>query len=121
MKQFRQSISFLVLYCSDIEESRRFYSALGLEFEREQHGSGPKHLAALSNTMILELYPATEKRPPTSGVLLGFTVAARKAAIQAIRPELIVSQTPEDLVESGDDIFLQDPDGNRVIIQEALR
>lgn len=36
-------LSLLVLYCADLERSRRFYELIGLEFRREQHGNSPVH------------------------------------------------------------------------------
>ena len=52
-------LSLLVLYCTDLDGCRRFYTALGLDFSPEQHGQGPGHWAAvLAGGTVLELYPA---------------------------------------------------------------
>ncbi|WP_433476950.1 VOC family protein [Spirillospora sp. CA-142024] len=68
------SMALLVLYTDHLEESRRFYSRLGLTFHKEQHGNGPEHYAAvLPDGVVIELYPATERRPATSA-RLGFNV-----------------------------------------------
>lgn len=49
----------LVLYSPQLEECRRFYTALGLTFTGEQHGEGPEHYAAvLVDGTVFELYPA---------------------------------------------------------------
>ncbi|MEU8194010.1 glyoxalase/bleomycin resistance/dioxygenase family protein [Microbispora amethystogenes] len=67
-------ITLLVLYTGRMEECRAFYSALGIEFVQEQHGSGPQHYAAvLPDGTVFELYPATAKRR-TGAVRLGFNL-----------------------------------------------
>ncbi|MCB0927100.1 MAG: VOC family protein [Mycobacterium sp.] len=59
------ALSYLVIYCSDVDASRRFYAALGLTLVREQHNGGPVHYSAtLAGDTVLELYPA-QGRPPT--------------------------------------------------------
>ncbi|MBL8021099.1 MAG: hypothetical protein JNM27_15620 [Leptospirales bacterium] len=60
---------FLVFRCADIEESRTFYESLGLQFTREQHGSGPIHYSAMiGNGLVLELYPAKENLQVEIGI-----------------------------------------------------
>ncbi|CAL9589080.1 hypothetical protein SUDANB121_05218 [Nocardiopsis dassonvillei] len=70
--------SLVVVFTPDPDACRAFYEGLGLRFVRERHGSGPEHHAAvLAGGLVLELYPATEKR--TTGALrLGFAVPARR-------------------------------------------
>ena len=49
-------LNLLVLRSSRVEELRWFYSALGARFEREQHGNGPIHHAAiLGDDLVLEM------------------------------------------------------------------
>lgn len=68
--------ALLVIYTEHLEECRAFYTGLGLQFAREQHGEGPEHCAAeLPGGLVLELYPATARRPVSSN-RLGFHVAA---------------------------------------------
>lgn len=70
------SATLLVLYTDDLERCRAFYAALGLQFVLEQHGNGPEHYATeLPGGLVVELYPATERRPASSN-RLGFGVAA---------------------------------------------
>jgi catechol 2,3-dioxygenase-like lactoylglutathione lyase family enzyme len=52
----------LVLRCSDIDRSQRFYSALGLVFEFERHGNGPGHYSTDVGGLVLELYPVDATR-----------------------------------------------------------
>lgn len=49
-------LNLVVLRVADIEMSARFYSVLGIRFEKEQHGKGPVHLSGLIGSVLLELY-----------------------------------------------------------------
>ncbi|MDT0329651.1 VOC family protein [Nocardiopsis lambiniae] len=70
--------TLVVVYTPRLEECRAFYEGLGLRFVRERHGSGPEHHAAtLAGGLVLELYPATEKRL-TGGLRLGLTVPGHR-------------------------------------------
>ncbi|SNQ48031.1 conserved hypothetical protein [Frankia canadensis] len=91
-------ISLLVLYCSDLPLSHDFYRNLGLAFERERHGAGPEHYAAvLAGGAVLELYPAGSG-PATGRARVGLTVS--HASLGTVFP-------PGDHV-------LRDPDGRAV-------
>ncbi|QLH26701.1 glyoxalase/bleomycin resistance/dioxygenase family protein [Streptomyces sp. Rer75] len=93
----------MVLYTDHLEESREFYTALGLPFVREQHGSGPVHYSTtLPDGMVIELYPATAKRPASSA-RLGFTVDG-----QTLTPPLA----------SGRHV-VKDPDGRMIELYAA--
>lgn len=69
-------MSLIVLRSPDTDEAARFYEAVGLRFTEEQHGAGPRHVAATSGGTVVEIYPATA--PTESGgpndLRLGFEV-----------------------------------------------
>ncbi|MER7762509.1 glyoxalase/bleomycin resistance/dioxygenase family protein [Streptomyces sp. NPDC097619] len=67
-------VTLLVLYSPRLEECRRFYPDLGLDFVAERHGRGPDHYATvLPNGMVFELYPARPGRR-TDALRLGLAV-----------------------------------------------
>lgn len=67
--------ALVVVYSDHLERCRAFYTDLGMRFVLEQHGTGPEHYAAeLPGGLVLELYPATARRPVSSN-RLGFHVA----------------------------------------------
>jgi len=67
-------VGLLVLYSERVEECREFYSSLGVELVREQHGSGPVHYAAeLAGGLVVEIYPGTAERS-TGRLRLGLVV-----------------------------------------------
>ena len=94
------SITLLVLYSDRMEECRTFYTDLGMRFEREQHGQGPQHYAAvLDDGSVFEIYPAADRR--TGAVRLGLSINGDLAY-----PPL----------EAGRHV-LTDPDGRKVDVQ----
>ncbi len=79
----KTTLSLLVLRCSDVLASKRFYEALGMEFTPEQHGSGPVHWSCQPGELVLELYPAGGK--PPSLERLGFTTENLDETLAAVR------------------------------------
>ncbi|ANW22376.1 VOC family protein [Streptomyces clavuligerus] len=69
--------NLIVIYTDQLEACRDFYSRLGLDLQREQHGTGPEHYAAeLDGGTVFELYPAG-RRPATGYLRLGLTGTGR--------------------------------------------
>jgi catechol 2,3-dioxygenase-like lactoylglutathione lyase family enzyme len=66
-------LGLLVLYCSDLEACVEFYRGLGLALERERHGGGAEHYAAvLDEGVVFELYPGTAGA--TGSMRVGLTI-----------------------------------------------
>lgn len=112
-----QKLNLLVLRCRDIDVSRGFYEQLGLVFEREQHGSGPVHYAAVFAGMVFELYSLKEGEPADRS-RLGFAVnletdlrESLDDAGMAIVSQYEVDQEPVFVVE--------DPDGRKVEVRQS--
>jgi predicted enzyme related to lactoylglutathione lyase len=112
------SLALLVLRVSDIPTAVEFYWALGLTFQREQHGTGPQHFSTVLNGTVFELYPASD-RFPVSTARIGFTVdsiATVLEQLQSLNAEVLTEprQTPWGLRT-----VVADPDGHRVeLIQQ---
>lgn len=66
--------TLIVLRCSNLIASKKFYETLGLSFTQEQHGHGPVHYSGTIEGMVLELYPASPDGR-TSHVGLGFRLS----------------------------------------------
>lgn len=49
----------LVLFAVDVEETARFYRAVGIALEDEDHGEGPVHFAAALGDVHFAIYPAS--------------------------------------------------------------
>lgn len=68
--------SLLVVYTERLDACRDFYSDLGLDLVREQHGTGPVHYAVeLAAGLVMELYPGASERT-TGRLRLGLEVSA---------------------------------------------
>lgn len=106
-----QRIGHLVLRCADLERSRRFYEALGLDLSAEQHGKGSKHYSADIGGVVLELYPLAGK--PTSGLRLGLVVSDFERVIGALRS---LGATVDTTV-SPTSAMVTDPDGHQIALE----
>ncbi len=71
-------LSLMVLRSPRLEETRRFYDSLGLQFQEEKHGKGPVHYSCSLGSTVLELYPVAEG-DSASGVGLGLALRGLKA------------------------------------------
>jgi lactoylglutathione lyase len=111
------SLNLVVIRVSDLEASRRFYEGLGIQFSLEQHGSGPKHLAAELPGTVFEIYPRGNG-PTTAGVRLGFRVESVAAAFSAAEQLGAEIASPPKESEWGLRAVIVDPDGHRVEISQ---
>jgi len=108
------ALNLIVLRSPDMPRAAEFYSRLGLQFTRHQHGGGPEHYAAELGSGVFELYPQSPDGPSTLGTRIGFSVPSLDSAIAALAgfPGAIISP-PKDS-EWGRRAVVADPDGHRV-------
>jgi lactoylglutathione lyase len=109
------TLNLLVLRCTDIAATRRLYEVLGFKFEQHQHGKGPQHLAAESDSLVLELYPAGEGG--ADNIALGFAVDD----LSRLRELLIKAGfAPGDVRDEpwGRVCVVRDADGRRVELKQ---
>jgi len=82
------TFSLVVLRTARLDETLGFYRALGLEFAREQHGSGPVHYSSEVGGTILEIYPGSDGTAPPrqngGATMLGFRVASVDATVAVL-------------------------------------
>jgi lactoylglutathione lyase len=106
------SLEYLVLRCSDLERSRTFYEALGLQLTHEQHGRGTPHYSCNLGETVLEPYPLSGR--PSSGARLGLRVASVRATVEAMaRIGADVRVAPD-----GASAVIRDPDSHEIAIVE---
>lgn len=106
-------LGVLVLRCSDLDAARRFYVAIGLELQVEQHGSGPRHfVSVLESGLVLELYPGA------NGVIdrsrFEFDVEDIDRAAARLSAEGFMGDARADGLRA------IDPDGRTVILHQRL-
>jgi hypothetical protein len=114
------SVNLLVLRCKDVESTRAFYEKVGLTFTKEKHGAGPEHYAWENNNFVLELYPLAENQSPDN-VRLGFStpLLADVSGNVLHRSDVTVLKPPYATADRVV-MLLQDPDGRKVEISQAL-
>lgn len=112
-------ISFVTLFASDIERTADVYRLLGFKFVQEQHGSGPRHLAAVNEGMVLEIYPGDDSVSP--GTMLGIDVTD----LEGIRARLLTAKVPvwRDIESTPGmrRIIVVDPERRQIFIRERAR
>jgi len=115
------SLNLVVVYANDVAAAMQFYGCLGLKFQPEQHGNGPRHFAATVGGAVLEIYPSRNGREHGT-VRLGFHVLSVEQIVNELRTRgnKILSEPRES--PWGRRAVVEDPDGNRVeLTQPAAR
>ena len=112
-------LNLVVLYSPDIERLRAFYTLLGLEFDREQHGRGPEHFSADVDGLTLEIYPQQAADvADVSAVRLGFDVPYLDAMLEALLGGGGQLVTPPAETQQGMVAVIRDPDGRKLELVE---
>jgi catechol 2,3-dioxygenase-like lactoylglutathione lyase family enzyme len=111
------TLNLVVLRSADLERAAGFYGLLGLKFIREQHGSGPEHLACCLGGVVLEIYPNPGSGDQTL-VRIGLSVPSVEDAVRAVRDGAGVFLTPPNESPWGKRAVVADPDGHRVELIE---
>jgi predicted enzyme related to lactoylglutathione lyase len=112
------ALSLIVIRSSDLDRAARFYSLLGIAFNRERHDSGPEHLACRIGPVVLEIYPC-DGASPTAAVRLGVQVASVHAAMSVLNEAGTKTiSLPKD-GPWGLRAVVVDPDGHRIEITES--
>jgi catechol 2,3-dioxygenase-like lactoylglutathione lyase family enzyme len=103
-------LTLVVIRCTNLDQSLRFYEVLGIVFVPEQHGSGPHHYSARLGATVLELYPAAEPATPVRLGIAVVNVSTTVAKIGALS-DCVVRFEPDQAPGSA---LIRDPDGNKI-------
>lgn len=112
-------LTLIVIYARNLEATREFYAALGITFQDEQHGSGPRHYAATLGGAVFEIYPLRDDEP-MGGLRLGFGVESVDRTVQSLRQRQIKIVTEPRDSPWGRRAVVADPNGNRVELTQQL-
>lgn len=122
---FMTYFSLVVLRCSDLELSRAFYTALGLAFHTERHGTGPVHYSCQLGDLVLELYPgkpgSAPDRTQAGAIMHGFRIESLDTvlvSLQALGTKKV--QSPADS-SWGRRAVVLDPDGRAVELTQPSK
>jgi lactoylglutathione lyase len=113
-------LNLVVLRSPDIERAVQFYRSLGLSFEQHRHGNGPEHYAAEMGNMVFEIYPRRNEGDNTNAVRIGFRVQSLEKIIAAAQEAGGQIVSAPQVSEWGRRAVLDDPDGHRVELIEAV-
>ena len=106
-------LNLIVIHSQDLEISKRFYETLGISFTYEQHGKGKKHLSAVMEGMVFEIYPRNNNID-TSAVRLGFRVESVDKILEDLQEIGVVVISPPKNSQWGRRAVILDPDGYKV-------
>lgn len=108
------ALNLVVLRSPNMMRAMAFYSRLGLQFTKHQHGRGSQHFAAELGSDVFEIYPLSPDGLSTLGTRIGFSVPSLDSAVAALSeyPGAVIS-APKD-AEWGRRAVVADPDGHRI-------
>lgn len=116
------TLNLLVIRAKKPEMLAAFYNKLGLTFQEEQHGSGPKHFCSSNGGSIFEIYPLKNPAEGTQNTRLGFMVDSIDGVINAIgdKTRVLVPPANFDVNRPGLNrrAVLIDPEGHKVELVE---
>jgi lactoylglutathione lyase len=113
-------LNLLVLRAVNCSALVQFYSALGIAFVREQHGSGPEHHSGWVGRTLLEVYPLGNSAS-TTGMRLGFSVPSLSAHIEAALAAGGKLVAPPQASSWGNRAVIVDPEGHKVELVEQVQ
>jgi lactoylglutathione lyase len=113
------ALNLVVLRCADLDRAREFYSRLGLQFSRHQHGKGPEHWTGEVGGCVFELYPASSDSKSTLGTRIGFRIPNLDKTIAALSDFPGALSSPAKDTEWGRRAVILDPDGHKVELLES--
>ena len=113
-------IALIVIRTATIEKLVSFYTSLGLEFEKEQHGNGPFHYSTQVGKGVLEIYPlATGQLQADSNLRLGFRINNFENIIEELKETGVnFVMEPASTEDWGIMAIVTDPDGRKIELYE---
>jgi lactoylglutathione lyase len=116
-------LASLVLFTSDVDAAARFYRAIGLPLEGEDHGEGPVHFAAEVGDVHFALYPASTpgrapERRSAGSSFPGVYVESLDDALRELQALDAQVLTGHEVMPWGCRFVAQDPDGRAVEVND---
>ena len=112
-------LNLVVLRARNATRLASFYSGLGLNFVRHQHGSGPEHFACEDEGSVFEIYPTRDDAETTRELRLGFEVPdVRQAVSRLVKTGAEIVSEPS-ISPWGLRAVIKDLEGHKVELTEA--
>ena len=106
--------NLLVIRSDDIHQAVEFYQAMGMEFERHAHGSGPEHYASESAGFVFEIYPKKNENDDTRRTRIGFRVGDVDGVVSRLKQAQATVVTEPVDTQWGRRAVVRDFDGHTV-------
>jgi predicted enzyme related to lactoylglutathione lyase len=113
-------LKLVVIRSMEPAHTVRFYSLLGMQFQEEQHGSGPIHWAASVVEIVLEIYSAKSAHEVDSTTRLGFEVTEAGVVLERLRTAGFEVVKELSRGPWGTRAVVRDSDGRSVEIVQAM-
>jgi predicted enzyme related to lactoylglutathione lyase len=110
-------LSLVVIRATNLEATVAFYQTIGLVFQEEQHGSGPRHYSCIMGEVVLEIYPPRVHTLPDTN-LIGFRVADLDETLHQLSGIGFQTENEPKTSTWGRWVNLLDPDGRTVQLSE---
>jgi hypothetical protein len=111
---FTSRLNLIVIRSIDPGRTAGFYKLLGMEFQEEQHGSGPIHWAADLAGIVLEIYPAKSEDDMDVTTRLGFDVKDAASMLNTLRLSSVEIVSELKQTKWGLRAVVRDSDGRAV-------
>lgn len=116
-------MSSLVLFAADVDAAARFYRAVGVPLEHEDHGEGPVHFAAELGPVHFALYPATgpgraPERRSAGASFAGVYVESLDDTLRDLTALGAPLLSSHEVMPWGCRFVVEDPDGRAVEVND---
>jgi lactoylglutathione lyase len=116
-------LASLVLFASDVEAVARFYRAVGVRLEDEDHGEGPVHFAAEVGGVHFAIYAATApgrapERRSAGASFAGFYVESLDDTLRDVTALGAPLLSGHEVMPWGCRFVVEDPDGRAVEVND---
>ena len=116
-------LASLVLFASDVDAAARFYRAVGVPLEDEDHGEGSVHFAAELGDVHFALYPAkgpgrAPERRTAGASFPGVYVESLDDALRDVTALGTPILTGHEVMPWGCRFVAEDPDGRAVEVND---
>ncbi|MDA1231489.1 MAG: hypothetical protein O2856_12000 [Planctomycetota bacterium] len=113
-------LNLIVIRSLEPSRTVQFYGMLGMDFQEEQHGSGPVHWAADLDGIVLEIYPAKSADEVDVTTRLGFDANDAVAVLNALRSSDVEIVSELKQTKWGLRAVVKDSDGRSVELVQQL-
>lgn len=108
-------VNLIVIKTLRLEELKKQYELIGIQFQYHQHGKGSFHYSAELDDLIFEIYPLSKSQTVADNTTrLGFTIKDFKKTINRIQESNWKIISKLHTTEWGTIAIIKDLDGRKV-------